>query len=104
MYYYQTMEYYFEFNYEKSNKLFKERGISFEQIIALIERGCVLDTINHQNQAQYPNQKIYIVDVDNYCYLVPHVINGNEIFLKTIIPSRKATRDYIAKGEQNAKI
>ena len=91
------MEYYFEFNYEKNNKLLKERGIGFEQIIALIERDYVLDTIPHKNQDQYPSQRVYVIDVDNYCYLVPHVIDGKEIFLKTIIPSRKATRDYIKK-------
>jgi hypothetical protein len=91
------MEYYFEFNYEKNSKLSEQRGISFEQIISLIEQGCILDTIDHPNQSQYPNQKIYVIDVDNYCYLVPHVVNDKEIFLKTIIPSRKATRDYKIK-------
>ena len=89
------MEYDYEFSYEKNTKLLQERGVGFEQIIALIERGCILDTIPHTNQNQYPNQQIYVIDIDDYCYLVPHVMNDKKIFLKTIIPSRKATRDYI---------
>ncbi len=92
------MEYYYEFNHEKNKKLLEERGISFEQIISLIEQGHIIETIEHTNKKKYANQKIYVIDVDNYCYLVPHVINDKEIFLKTIIPSRKATKDYMSKN------
>jgi hypothetical protein len=91
------MNYYFEFNFEKNLNLLKERGISFDQIIALIGEGCLLDVIDHPNLERYPNQKIFVVDVDGYCYLVPYVENGKEIFLKTIIPSRKATKEYLNK-------
>jgi hypothetical protein len=60
----------------------------------------VIET-DHYNKKKYPNQKILIVDVDGYAYLVPFVKDGNELFLKTIIPSRKATKKYL-RG-QNAK-
>ncbi|WP_253307527.1 MULTISPECIES: toxin [unclassified Rickettsia] len=101
------IEFYFAFNPEKNITLLKERGISFEQIIALIEENCILDIIDRPNQSKYPNQKIYIIEVDGYCYLVPCIINGKEIFLKTIIPSRKATENYLKikdSREQNEKI
>ena len=88
------MDYYFEFNYEKNLKLLRDRKVSFEQIIALIEAGYIVDIVNHPNQEKYEGQKIYIIDVDGYCYLVPFVINNHQIFLKTIIPSRKATKNY----------
>lgn len=80
---------------DKNHKLLEERGIGFDQIISLIEQGCIVEITDHPNKEKYPNQKIYIIDVDGYCYLVPYVVNDKEIFLKTIIPSRKATRDYI---------
>jgi len=60
-----------------------------------MERGDVLDTIEHPNQNRYPGQKIAMVMIDNYVYLVPYVENNEEIFLKTIIPSRKATNKYV---------
>lgn len=88
-------QYYFEFNHEKNAVLLQERGISFEQVIALIEQeGYVLNIQDHPNQSKYPNQKIYVVEIDGYCYLVPCVINKDKVFLKTIIPSRKATKEY----------
>ena len=62
-----------------------------------VETGNLLQIAPHQNPAKYPRQKIMIVEVDNYAYLVPFVENDDHFFLKTIIPSRKATRDYIAK-------
>lgn len=88
-------KYYFEFNQDKNIVLLKERGISFEQVITLIEQDYVLDSIDHPNQSNYPNQKMYIVDIDGYCYLVPHIIQEDKIFLKTVIPSRKATKKYL---------
>ncbi|MCX4084029.1 toxin [Rickettsia hoogstraalii] len=64
-------QYYFEFNQDKNITLLKERGVSFEQIITLIEQeDYVLNIQNHPNQDKYPNQKIYIVEIDRYCYLV----------------------------------
>ncbi|HJD55553.1 MAG TPA: toxin [Rickettsia endosymbiont of Pyrocoelia pectoralis] len=88
-------KHYFEFNQDKNVVLFKERGITFEQVIALIEQDHVLDSIDHPNQIKYPNQKMYIVDIDGYCYVVPHIIQEDKIFLKTVIPSKKATKKYL---------
>lgn len=86
------MECYFEFSPERNALLLKTRGISFEHIIVLINEEKILDIIDHPNKSKYPDQKIYVVDVDGYCYLAPYVKSGNEIFLKTVIPSRKATK------------
>ncbi len=90
---------YYRWNYEKNLILKAERGISFEQIVMHIERGDVLDVMQHPNQAEYPNQQMLIVEIDNYAYLVPFVEDENGKFLKTIIPSRKATRDYLGGKE-----
>ena len=85
----------FNWNNEKNKKLIKERGISFEEIVICIEQGHMLDEIEHPNQEKYEGQRMFIVQVDKYAYLVPFVENVKEVFLKTIIPSRKATRLYI---------
>ena len=87
----------FRWDPEKNDQLKQERGVSFEQIAVAVEIGNLLQIAPHQNPAKYPRQKIMIVEVDNYAYLVPFVENDDHFFLKTIIPSRKATRDYIAK-------
>ncbi len=80
----------------KKNELLKStRGVCFEQVVLLMERGEVLDTIKHPNQERYPEQKIAVVMIDTYVYLVPYVEHNEEIFLKTIIPSRKATNKYM---------
>jgi len=89
------------FDYEKNLKLLKTRGICFEQIISLIEQGYILDIVEHPNKDKYPNQQIYIVNISNYCYLVPFTKNGDEIFLKTIIPSRKATKKYLIETKKD---
>ena len=87
----------FRWDSEKNDQLKQERGVSFEQVAVAVETGSLLQIAPHQNPAKYPRQKIMIVEVDNYAYLVPFVENDDHFFLKTIIPSRKATRDYIAK-------
>jgi len=86
---------YYKWNHEKNLKLKAERGISFEQAVMHIERGDVLDVVQHSNREKYPNQQILVVEIDNYAYLVPFVEDDKGKFLKTIIPSRKATRDYL---------
>lgn len=87
---------YFDWNEKKNLKLQAERGISFEEIKVAIESGKVLDTFNHPNQKRYPNQKIMVVEMDDYVYLVPFIKKDEEkVFLKTIIPSRKATKKYL---------
>jgi len=85
----------FRWDNEKNELLKNTRGVCFEQVVLLMERGEVLDTIEHQNQERYPGQKITLVMIDKYAYLVPYVEHNDEIFLKTIVPSRKATNKYI---------
>ena len=85
----------FSWNPEKNERIKKERGISFEEIVFHIERGDEVDVFEHPNQEQYPGQKISVVIIEGYAYLVPYVESEAEIFLKTIIPSRKATKKYV---------
>lgn len=86
---------YYKWNHEKNEKLKVERGVSFEQIILHIERGDLLDVIEHPNQSKYPNQQMLVVKIKDYAYLIPFVEDEEGKFLKTIIPSRKATREYL---------
>ena len=85
----------FSWNTEQNEIFARERGITFEEIVQRIESGAKVIETDHPNKKKYPNQKILIVDVDGYAYLVPCVIDKNEYFLKTIIPSRKATKKYL---------
>lgn len=79
---------------EKNETLKKQRGVSFEDVVFHIMAGDVLDTIDHPNQERYPGQKVHVVAIEEYVYLVPFVESEIEVFLKTIIPSRKATKNY----------
>ncbi|OGS37376.1 MAG: toxin [Elusimicrobia bacterium RIFOXYB2_FULL_49_7] len=85
-------------NPEKNKKLILERGLCFEDIAYFIENGQVLNIEENPNKEKYHGQCMYIIEIDGYAYLVPFVENEEEIFLKTIIPSRKATRKYLAGG------
>ena len=85
-------------NAEKNDVLKAERGIGFEAITVAIESGGLLDIVAHPNPAKYPRQRILVVVCDNYAYLVPFIEEENYFFLKTIIPSRKASRDYLNRG------
>jgi hypothetical protein len=85
----------FRWDNEKNELLKKTRSVCFEQVVVLMEKGDVLDTIEHPNQDRYPGQKIAVVGIDDYVYIVPYVEAGEELFLKTIIPSRKATNKYV---------
>jgi len=85
----------FSWNDEKNAVLKAERQVSFEEIVLYIEMGCLLDVLEHPNQEKYKGQKILVVQIDNYVYLVPFVETDDAVFLKTIIPSRKATRKYL---------
>ncbi|TGL77255.1 toxin [Leptospira jelokensis] len=87
----------YRWDLEKDEILRKERGISFALILFQIENGFLLDIIKHPNQDKYPNQSIFVIEIDGYVYLVLFIENKDEIFLKTIIPSRKATRNYLLK-------
>jgi uncharacterized DUF497 family protein len=87
----------FRWDNEKNEWLKKNRRVSFEQVVIFMEREEVLETIEHPSQDKYPNQKIAIVKIGDYAYLVPYMQENDEIFLKTIIPSRKATNKYVRK-------
>ena len=84
---------------EKNEKLASQRGITFEEIVGRIESGSKVFDTDHPNKKKYPNLRIMIVDVEGYAYMVPYIVDGDEYFLKTIIPSRKATKKYL--GEKN---
>ncbi|MBC7213799.1 MAG: toxin [Burkholderiaceae bacterium] len=88
---------------EKNEALTSERGNSFERIVVAIESGGLLDILAHPNQLKYPRQRVLVVSCDNYAYLVPFVEEEDYFFLKTLIPSRKATRDYLNQGEPDAE-
>ena len=88
----------FEWDPEKNERLKRERNISFEKIIFHLSQGDVWKIADHPDQINYPGQKIYFVIVEDYIYLVPHIIEKEYIFLKTIIPSRKATKMYKKEG------
>lgn len=77
-----------------------ERGISFEEVVLNIQLGNEVDIFEHPNQERYPGQKISVVVIENYAYLVPFVEYEEEIFLKTIIPSRKATKQYLGGSDE----
>lgn len=88
---------YFDWSKEKNELLKAEREISFEDVVNAIEEGYLLAITEHPNKVRYPNQKIFVVNIDNYAYLVPFVEDENKVFLKTIIPSRIATKKYLLK-------
>lgn len=88
----------FRWNYEKNEQLKAERNVSFEEIVLGIEADGLLDIVVHSNPGKYPNQQMFIVAVEQYAYLVPFVEEVDYYFLKTVIPSRKATRDYLKGG------
>lgn len=86
-------------NAEKNMLLKTERDISFEEILIAMDENGLLDVLEHSNKEKYPNQKIFVVLVNLYVYLVPFLETEEEIFLKTIIPSRKATKQYFIDNQ-----
>lgn len=90
---------YFSWNEDKNELLKTERGLSFEEVVFYINMGFLLDVLEHPNQEKYKGQKIFVVQIEEYAYLVPFVEGEHEIFLKTIIPSRKATKKYLKGSE-----
>jgi uncharacterized DUF497 family protein len=84
-------------NAEKNAVLKAERGVSFEDVVFHIMAGDILDTVDHPNQERYPEQQIHVIAIEEYVYLVPFVESEEEVFLKTIIPSRKATKSYLSE-------
>ena len=90
---------YFDWDAAKNAKLRAERGIGFEDIVFHIERGDLLDILEHPNPDRCASQRIFVVQRESYVYLVPFVEDEHTVFLKTIIPSRKATKEYV--GEES---
>jgi hypothetical protein len=85
----------FDWSLGKNEEVRAQRKISFEDIVFSISQGGLLDILEHPSQQRYPGQKIFVVNVDDYAYLVPFIEDEKTIFLKTIIPSRKMTRKYL---------
>lgn len=93
----------FRWSAEKNESLKLSRGVSFESIVVAIDSDGLLDIVEHPNVTKYPNQRVLVVSFDGYVYLAPFVEEADYFFLKTVIPSRKATRDYLQQGEPNVK-
>ena len=85
---------YFDWDNNKNELLKKIRGVSFEQVELAIASGDLIDRVKHPNPARYPNQKVFLVRIEDYIYSVPYVEDNEKIFLKTIIPNSKATKKY----------
>ncbi len=92
---------YFAWDDAKNAKLRKERGIGFEDVVFHIERGDLLDILEHPNPSRYAGQRIFVVRREDYVYLVPFVEDEHTVFLETIIPSRKATKEYLGEEDGN---
>ena len=88
---------YYDWSKDKNEELKEERGVCFEDIITALNDGRELNRIDHPNKKKYSNQTLLIVNIENYAYIVPFVEDEEKIFLKTIIPSRKMTKKYLAK-------
>ncbi|CDQ10906.1 conserved protein of unknown function [Acidithiobacillus ferrivorans] len=93
----------FRWNHAKNEALKVERDISFEVITLTIEAGGLPDELRHPNTEKYPNQSVLVVAFDGYVYLVPYVEEPDHYFLKTVIPSRKATRNYLLRSKPDEK-
>ncbi len=89
----------FDFDKGKNEIIFKERGVSFYQVIEVISEKGILLNIEHPNKEKYPNQKMFVIEINNYTYCVPYVIDGNKYFLKTIFPNRDFL--YLLKEDKN---
>ena len=88
---------YFSWDSEKNEKLKAERGVSFEEVVFYIGKGQILDIVENPNSEKYKGRRIFIIEIRDYAHLVPFVETEREIILKTIIPSRKATKRYLRK-------
>lgn len=85
---------------EKNIWLKKERGVGFEEIVAAIDSGNLLADLRHHKEDRYPDQRIFIVSLNHYVYVVPYVEENNVCFLKTLYPDRNMTRKYLRESEQ----
>ncbi|MCJ7826538.1 BrnT family toxin [Patescibacteria group bacterium] len=94
----------FVWDTEKNEKLKKERDVSFEDVLVAIQSGKLLDSLSHPNKEKYSGQMILVVKIFDYVYLVPCVEDEEKIFLKTIIPSRKATKHYRIEKKKGGNV
>jgi uncharacterized DUF497 family protein len=85
---------FYDWNDEKNELLKKLRGVSFEQVVLAIVSGDLIDRVKHSNPEKYPNQRVFVVKIEDYIYSVPYVEDNEKIFLKTIIPNSKETKKY----------
>jgi uncharacterized DUF497 family protein len=90
-------------NSDKNIQLKAERGVTFEEVLIAISHGGLLNVVFHPNKERHLNQRIFIVRIRGYAYLVPFVETAEEVFLKTIIPSRNATKRYLPEETENEK-
>jgi len=94
----------FDWSDEKNEMLERARGVCFEDVIVCIGNGGVIDVIRHPNRDRYPNQNIIVLDAGGYVWLVPSVKSQGVRFLKTVIPSRKATRECTCHENESHEI
>ena len=90
----------FDWDPAKNQQLIEERGISFEEVIFHLQTDGLLDDMEHPNQDNYAHQRMFVVAIEEYAYLVPYVESDEDIFLKTIIPSRKASKFYLGDNHE----
>ena len=88
----------FDWNDEKNEWLKHLRGVTFEQVAFCLTHGGFLAAFDHPNRDRYPGQRIFVVEIQEYAYLVPFVEDDDVVFLKTVIPSRKMTKRYLSNG------
>lgn len=91
----------YEWDEDKNVKLKFERGVSFDTVLIALESGKLLATIVHPNKKRYPEQRIYVVEIDSYAYMIPFVETEDKCFLKTIIPSRKMTKHFLIERRKS---
>jgi len=94
---------YYRWDPRKNERLKAERGVTFEQVVLHIDQGDLLGVYEHPNQNRYPGQQILVVRIGEYAYLVPFVESEEGRFLKTIVPSRKATRDFLGERDEEGE-
>ena len=80
-------------NPERNQQLVAGRGISFEDVVFYLQQGALLDDVEHPNEDKYRNQRVFVINIDDYV----HLVSRKEIFLKTVIPSRKTTKQYLGE-------
>lgn len=93
------MNYDFEYSKDKNAILKETRGVGFEEVEEAIKSGDLLDDVKHPRKARYPVQRMLVVKIGGYAYLVPYVVDKKrkKLFLKTLYPNRKATKKYLGK-------